>query len=129
QAFFVIVAAHAQAEDLARTIAAQLIRSGLPLKLDRLLFDCRHRDEMLLASDLALVASGTATLEVAYRATPMIVMYNHGRLFYPLAKAALRLLCKPFLTTKYLSLPNILAGRELVPEFMPFYKSVNPIAT
>ena len=29
--------------------------------------------------------------------------------------------------TKYLSLVNILAGRELVPEFMPYFTSVEPI--
>ena len=30
--------------------------------------------------------------------------------------------------TRYLSLPNILAGREIVPEFMPYYSSTEPIA-
>jgi lipid-A-disaccharide synthase len=32
------------------------------------------------------------------------------------------------LRTPYLSLPNILAGREIVPEFMPYYTSTKPIA-
>ena len=30
-------------------------------------------------------------------------------------------------TTKYLSLVNILAGRELVPEYMPYFRSIEPI--
>jgi lipid-A-disaccharide synthase len=30
--------------------------------------------------------------------------------------------------TKYLSLVNILAGKELVPEFMPYFSSIEPIA-
>jgi lipid A disaccharide synthetase len=29
--------------------------------------------------------------------------------------------------TKYLSLVNILAGKELVPEFMPYFTSIDPI--
>jgi lipid-A-disaccharide synthase len=76
--------------------------------------------EILTASDLALVASGTATLETAYYHTPMIVMYNASRLGY-------HLLARWVLKAKLLSLINILAGRELVPEFMPFYKSTAPI--
>lgn len=128
KSFFLVVGAHAAAEDTARAIAASLSRSGLKLSLDRILFDSDHRDEMLLASDLALVASGTATLDVAYRATPMIVMYNHGRMIYPIAKAAFKLLGREFLTTNFLSLPNIIAGREIVPEFMPLYRSIDPIA-
>ncbi|MHC4067668.1 MAG: lipid-A-disaccharide synthase [Planctomycetota bacterium] len=77
--------------------------------------------ELLGAADLALVASGTATLEVAYRHTPMIVMYNANRWAY-------HLLGRWLLSTRHLCLVNILAGRELVPEFMPYYTSTDPIA-
>ncbi len=82
-----------------------------------------HRDEnaeLLTASDLALVASGTATLEVAYYNTPMITMYNGGKLFY-------HLFARWMLAIKHLSLVNILAGREIIPEFMPYYDSTAPI--
>lgn len=75
--------------------------------------------ELLSAADLALIASGTATLEAAYHHTPMIVMYNSSRLIYQFVRYVL--------TTKHFSLPNILAGRELVPEFMPYYRSIDPI--
>ena len=84
----------------------------------------RYRDQnasLLTAADLALVASGTATLEVAYRHTPMIVMYNANRWAY-------HLVGRWFINTPRLSLVNILAGRELVPEFMPYYRSTRPIA-
>lgn len=72
------------------------------------------------AADLVLVASGTTTLEVAHHRKPMIVMYNASRVFY-------HLLGRWLLTTPHLSLPNILAGRRIVPEFMPFYRSTKPI--
>ena len=78
---------------------------------------------ILSACDLALVASGTATLETAYYHVPMIVMYNASRLGYYLfgrwAMNRTRL--------RQFSLVNILAGRELVPEFMPFFTSPEPI--
>jgi len=78
------------------------------------------RAAAIQASDLALVASGTVTLEVAYHGTPMIVMYNTGRWPYLLFGRWL-------ITTPHLSIPNILAGRKIVPEFMPYYRSTAPI--
>ncbi len=79
------------------------------------------RAAAIRAADLALVASGTVTLEVAYHGAPMIVMYNSGRWPY-------RLVGRWLLTTPFLSIPNILAGREVVPEFMPFYRTTDPIS-
>ena len=77
--------------------------------------------ELLTAAQLTLVASGTATLEVAYRRAPMIVMYNASKWAY-------HLIGRWFIRTPHLSLVNILAGRQLVPEFMPYYTSTEPIA-
>jgi len=76
---------------------------------------------LIRAASLALVASGTATLDVALHGTPMIVMYNASRLFY-------QLVGRWMVRVPYLSLPNILAGREIVPEYMPYYRSTAPIA-
>ena len=75
---------------------------------------------LLTASDLALVASGTATLETAFYHAPMIVMYNASPFWY-------HVVGRWFIKTRHLSLVNILAGRELVPEFMPYYRSTQPI--
>ncbi len=80
-----------------------------------------HHRELIQAADLVLVASGTSTLEVALLQRPMIVMYNSSRLLY-------QLIGRWMIQTPYLSLPNILAGREVVPEFMPYYRSTGPIA-
>lgn len=77
--------------------------------------------ELIQAAGLVLVASGTTTLEVAFHHRPMIVMYNASPLFY-------HLIGRWMIHTPFLSLPNILAGREIVPEFMPYYRSVEPIA-
>ncbi len=81
----------------------------------------KNHAELIQAADLVLAASGTTALEVAFHRRPMIVMYNASRLFY-------QLIGRWMIHTPYLALPNILAGREIVPEFMPYYTSTRPIA-
>ncbi len=72
------------------------------------------------ACDFAIVASGSATLQVAAVGCPMVIMYQSSRILWYLVG---RWLVKP----KYLSLVNILGGKELVPEFMPYFSSIEPI--
>ena len=71
-------------------------------------------------ADFAIVASGSATLQVAAVGCPMVIMYQSSRILWHLVG---RWLVK----AKYLSLVNALAGRELVPEFMPYFSSIEPI--
>lgn len=78
--------------------------------------------DLATASDLALATSGTTTLELAMHGCPMIVMYNTSRWGY-------ELIGRWLIRTPFLSLPNILASREVVPEFMPYYRSTAPIAS
>ena len=77
--------------------------------------------DLIESAELVLVVSGTSTLETAYYHKPMVVMYNGSRLVY-------HLVARWLISTPHLSLVNILAGRELVPEFMPYYTSTEPIA-
>ena len=72
------------------------------------------------AADFSIVASGSATLQVAAVGCPMVIMYQSSKILW-------HLLGRWLLKTKYLSLVNILAQRELVPEFMPYFSSVDPI--
>lgn len=62
------------------------------------------------ASDLALVASGTATLETALLERPMVIVYRLSAVTYTLARL---LVGVPFI-----GIPNIVAGREIVPELL-----------
>ena len=71
-------------------------------------------------ADLSIVASGSATLQVAAAGCPMVIMYQSSRILW-------HLLGRWLVKMKYLSLVNILADRELVPEFMPYFTSTEPI--
>lgn len=64
----------------------------------------------LIACDLALVKSGTSTLETMLLRRPMVVTYRLGYWTYLIANALLK--------TPYIAMPNILAGRLLVPELV-----------
>ena len=69
-----------------------------------------HSHEALAAADLALVASGTATLEAALFKTPMVIAYRQSPLSWALMRSMLYL--------PYVGMPNILAGEKLVPELL-----------
>ena len=74
----------------------------------RLLFG--HAQDALGAADVVLVASGTATLEAALIKRPMVITYKMSKGSYWLMK---RMGYLP-----YYGLPNILAGRFVVPEIL-----------
>jgi lipid-A-disaccharide synthase len=64
----------------------------------------------LAAADLAIVSSGTATVETALLGKPMIVVYRLSPLTARLAK--------PLVRTKHFSMVNLIAGRAVVPELI-----------
>ena len=65
--------------------------------------------------DLALVVSGTVTLQIAKQAKPMVIMYKTNELFY-------KMVARRLLTTTHFALPNLIAGREAIPELIPYFK-------
>ena len=67
---------------------------------------------LMSASDALLLASGTITLEAALLARPMVVAYR----VHPVSAAIARAL--RLLKIKRFSLPNLLAGADIVPECM-----------
>ncbi|MEK7268547.1 MAG: lipid-A-disaccharide synthase, partial [Nitrospirota bacterium] len=67
-------------------------------------------NEVMAASDLLLVASGTATLQAAVIGTPMVIAYRTSWLSYWLARLVIRV--------NWIGLVNIVAGRGIVPELI-----------
>jgi lipid-A-disaccharide synthase len=67
-------------------------------------------DDVLAAADLALVASGTVTVQAALHECPMVVVYRLSPLTYRLGK--------PFVHVDTYAMANLVAGRRVVPELI-----------
>ena len=66
--------------------------------------------DALAACDIALVASGTATLEAMLFKRPMVIAYRVSPLTFAILRRLVRI--------EHIGLPNILSGEDLVPEFV-----------
>jgi lipid-A-disaccharide synthase len=86
-----------------------LAQTGLQVPLT--LINGRGR-EVMIAADAVLTASGTATLEALLLQRPMVVGYRLDPLTYRLVKAL------DLIKVPQVAMANILAGRELAPEFI-----------
>ena len=69
-----------------------------------------NSQEVLKKSKLAIITSGTATLESVLSFTPCVTLYRTNWISYRLIK--------PLLTIKYFSLPNLISGKDLLPELL-----------
>ncbi|CAN5425138.1 lipid-A-disaccharide synthase [soil metagenome] len=67
-------------------------------------------DDVLAAADLALVASGTVTVQAALHECPMVVVYRLSPLTYAMGK--------PFVHVDTYAMANLVAGRTVVPELI-----------
>ncbi len=103
----VVPAANAACRQL---IGEQLSASALPVAHSHLL-DGNARTAMI-AADVVVLASGTATLETMLVKRPMVVGYRVAELTYRIVKAL------GLLKVDRFALPNILAAQDLAPELM-----------
>jgi lipid-A-disaccharide synthase len=104
-ALFLVPLATRETRLLFETALYRCNAGDLPI---RLLFG--HAHEAMMAADAVLVASGTATLEAALLKRPMAIVYKMAPLTHRLMR---RMGYLP-----YIGLPNILAGKFIVPEFI-----------
>ena len=95
---------------VAPTVAPELVQkfvgeSGVPITIvDGKVYDA------LRASDAAIVASGTATLETGLMAVPMVIVYRISPLSYAIGRA--------IVDVRHIGLVNIVAGRAVAPELI-----------
>jgi len=109
--FLLPVAASVFGEKISRMVR----RSGIEVKVIN-----NNIYNLMSVSDLIITASGTATLEATCLATPMIVVYKTSLSTWILGHILVKF--------PYVSLPNILAGRRIVPELLQFRATPNRLA-
>lgn len=83
------------------------IIAGFPIEVNVI---SGHTYDVVSCADLALVASGTATLETALLKVPMIIVYKISPLSYFIGKL--------FVRVENIGLVNIIAGKTIVPELI-----------
>ncbi|MFG0286253.1 MAG: lipid-A-disaccharide synthase [Phycisphaerales bacterium JB039] len=77
-------------------------------------------DAVIRWCDLALVVSGTVTLQIARQHKPMVTFYKSSRLLY-------WLIARWIVSTRYFALPNLIAGSAVVPELIPHFGGAGPL--
>lgn len=105
EAIFLVPLASRETRNIFEEVVWKLEAQQLPITL---LFG--HAHDAMIAADVVLVASGTATLEAALLKRPMVITYKLPTLTYRIMKG------KGYLP--YYGLPNIMAGRFVVPEIL-----------
>ena len=101
---FVIPAANEHRHDFLHTLIAEKF-SDLNVQLVM-----KNSREVMAISDAILIASGTATLEATLLQKPMVVAYKMAGLTYAIYSRMVK--------SRFISLPNLLAGEELIPEIL-----------
>jgi lipid-A-disaccharide synthase len=95
---------------LAPTISRDLVQSLLGRASFHIKITSQGIYRALRACDLAMVASGTATLETAIMEVPMIILYRVSPISYWLGKMVIRV--------PHIGLVNLIAGEKVVPELI-----------
>ena len=80
----------------------------------------QERYNVMSASNFAWVCSGTATLETAILATPLVILYRTSLITWLIAKLLIKL--------PYIGLVNIVAGKRIVPELIQFQATPRNLA-
>jgi len=96
---------------LAPTLTPEQLAEQAQISLDGIRIVQGDTYSVIAASEVALVASGTATLETALLGCPMVIAYKVSPLTYILGKMLIT-------GVDFIGMPNILAGEKIVPELI-----------
>jgi len=97
-------------------IEAEISKSALNIKVIE-----GHNYDVLAYSDLVIAKSGTIVLESVCLKTPVIMFYKLSPITYFIGKYLLGI------KLKYYSMPNILAGRMIIPEYVMWQATADNI--
>lgn len=102
--FQIAAASESLAAEISDVLADARMRSGIFRVVTR------ETAATMQRASAGIVASGSATLEAAYFRLPFVLVYKVSWLTYLAARLVVKV--------KYLGMPNVLAGKEVVPEFI-----------
>jgi len=105
---------------LARTISAEQVQTILRAQGVFAELVTQNAYSARAAADIALVSSGTATLETAILGTPMLIGYRMKNLSYILARF--------FVKLSFFGLANLAAGEKIAPEFLQAEFNVDAVS-
>lgn len=108
---------------LKQTIEQTIAATSLRINKEIFLIPTSLRYELMRDSTTAIAKSGTVTLELALHRRPTVVVYQLSRLNWILAKYLFRI------NLPYYSLANIVAGKEVFPEFISTHISPQALFT
>jgi lipid-A-disaccharide synthase len=100
---FAVAAASDKLRNLISKVAGEVSFDGLAIGL-------KDSIELMQRASVGMVASGTATMESSFFRLPFILIYKVSWLTYVPGRILIRV--------GYLGMPNILAGKQIVPEFI-----------
>ena len=95
-------------------------RTAAMIRHPRVKVEIGKARDLMRQATLAITASGTATMECAFAGCPMIVVYKVNWLTY--------LIGRWLVTVKWLAMPNVIAGKSIVPEFIQHRASSSRVA-
>jgi lipid-A-disaccharide synthase len=101
---FLVASFNEKQAELARTLAKKI---EIPLEIH-----VGRTPEIMELSSVCLSVSGSISLELLHRIKPTVITYKVNRLAYALAKR--------YMQCKYITLVNLIAERELFPEFLAY---------
>jgi lipid-A-disaccharide synthase len=85
-------------------------KTGAMMRHPRVTVEVGTARDWMRRATLAITASGTATMECAFYGCPMIVVYKVNWLTYLIGRMAVKV--------NWLAMPNVIANRSIVPEFI-----------
>jgi lipid-A-disaccharide synthase len=100
-------------------VIAEYVRDRSSDSLGEVNVEVGRAAETMQRSTAGVVASGTATLEAAFFRMPFVLVYKVAPLTYFVGRLLVQV--------KHLGMPNVLAGREIVPEFIQHKAKPAPI--
>lgn len=97
---------------VASTISREIIAEKIQKYPVSVKFAADKVYDLMHIADAAIVASGTAALEISLLGVPHVIIYKVAALTYYIGKMVVKI--------PYIGLPNIIAGRSIIPEFLQY---------